>query len=445
MTASALAGLAVLEIPGPMTAYAGKLLADMGADVTLVEPPGGCAARQEEAFPDMEWRFGDSLTFKYLNTNKRSLTLDLTSATGQQTGRELAGRAAVLLEDRAPGAMAALGLGYEALAGQNPALAYVSISPFGQDGPYASFAASDLTLLALGGLLYLGGYSDGAPMRAAGNQALLAAGQFAAVAALIAVLEAEATGHGQHVDVSAQQCVVAALETSAQYWDLEKVIRTRTSGVRTDPGSGIMPCADGHIYMTARFGPTTAYWHRLVDWLIEDGAPGAEALRDDRWTDPVFLKTEEARKRFADICLPFSMSRTRAQLYQAASRRQLPFSPINTPAEVVASEHLRARGYFVPAPDLPAGGGPALIAGPPYHLTATPWQLRHGAPGAGEHTAEVLANLSTPVVAGFQPAREVVGGAARPLEGIRVADFTWHGAGSFTTRLLADHGAEVIK
>ena len=202
----------VLDLCDERGLICGQMLADLGADVIQIEPPAGSSARRLAPFlgdePDLE----RSLYWWAYARNKRSAVLDLETAEGQQRLRELVAGADFLIESDRPGSMARRGLDYEQLARVNPALIYVSITAYGQDGPKAGLAASDLTVLAAGGPLILYGDADRPPVRASVPQAFLHAGAEAAAAALIALHERTRSGRGQHVDVSAQQAVALATQ-----------------------------------------------------------------------------------------------------------------------------------------------------------------------------------------------------------------------------------------
>ena len=218
---AALEGLRVLDLTGAMGNYAGKLFADMGADVILVEPPGGTELRREPPFIGDVSGPDRSLNFAYQNSSKRGIALDLETPSGQQILRDLARDADLVIETFPPGWSAERGIGYGDLAAQRPGIVVASITPFGQSGPFAQWTATDLVGLALGGLLYMGGYRDRAPTQAHGDQAFKCAAMYGAVAAMLAVTEAELMGQGQHVDISMQESVTLALENAAQTYDLE--------------------------------------------------------------------------------------------------------------------------------------------------------------------------------------------------------------------------------
>lgn len=389
-TGGPLDGLRVLEVAGPLSEYAGKVLGDLGADVVLVEPPGGCDRRRIGPFIDDEAGDDRSLGFAYLHTSKRSVVLDLDSTHDAAIFRRLSATADVVLDSERPGVMATRGLSHESLAADRPALVTTSVTPFGGDGPYVDHAATDLVLMAMGGLLSLGGYSDSEPVRAHGDQACLAAGQFAAIGTLLAVLQAEATGVGQHVDVSAQEAVVMAHETAVQFYDLEGVVRRRGGEDQRQAGVGVYPCADGDVYLLA--GGLGAFWDELVEWLASEGIADAERLRDPEWRTREFSASDAGKQEFRAIFGQLAMRRTKAELYEAARTHRLPLCPIATTADLVASPQLLARDYFVDVPG--ALDGRALrMPGPPYRLAAAPWAIRRRAPRLGEHGAEILAEI----------------------------------------------------
>jgi benzylsuccinate CoA-transferase BbsE subunit len=386
-----LAGLRVLEVAGPLGEYAGKLLADFGADVVLIEPPGGAARRGLGPFIDDRPGPERSLSFAYLHTSKRGITLDLDRGDGQAIASRLARTADVLLDGTGQaGLMNRRGLGYQALSAGNPRLVYTSVTPFGSDGPYADYQATDIILMAMGGLLSLGGYAGGEPVRAYGDQACLAAGQFAAVGTMLAVLAAEESGVGQFVDVSAQQSVVLAHENAVQFYDLEKVIRRRNGGDQRQAAVGIYPCQDGFVYLLAT--GLGLFWKELVAWLEAEEIEGAADLRDPRWQADEFARSPEGKAEFAAIFARLAMNRTKAELYAAAKLARLPLCPVNNPADLANSPQLAAREFFVTVEHPPTGRA-LRMPGAPARLAASPARIQRPAPGLGEHNREVLGEL----------------------------------------------------
>ena len=385
---AALDGLRIIEIASPLTSYCGKMFGDLGADVLLVEPVDGCRMRREAPFVANQPGLGSSLAFAYHNTSKRGITLNLECAEGQALFRRLAAKADLVLEGEQPGAMARRRLGFDALASGNRRLVMTSITPFGQDGPYAQFVAEDLIGLAMGGLLYLGGYPDTAPTRVWGNQAYLCAAMYGAVAAMLALTHADLAGEGQHIDVSMQECVVMAMETAVQYVDLEGTIRKRYAGEQRFAGTGVFECEDGYIYMMAGGIGANKFWPSSLQWLIEEQVSSVERLRGPEWEKIDYLQTEEAKRIFAEVFGPWAKHRTKAYLYHEGQRHHIPLAPINTTADIVASRQLEHRRYFVHVPHAKRSE-PLLMPGAPYLLSATPWRISRRAPELGEHNAEV--------------------------------------------------------
>lgn len=385
---SALAGITVLDVAGPLGNYCGKLFADLGARVILVEPPAGAPTRH--IGPRVAGRddLDASLTFQYQNTNKESICLDLSSDAGQRVFRKLSGMCSLVIESEQPGTMASHGLGFESLRKINPALIMTSITAFGQSGPFSHWLATDLTAMGMGGMLYLAGYPDTAPMVACGEQAVGAANLFSAVASLAAVYDAEFSGAGQHVDVSMQECVVMGMENAIQFYDLEGTIRKRNAGTQRLAGTGVFACADGYIYLMAGGIGSNRFWATTVDWLLDEGVVGAEQLRESRWNDQAFLASDEAKRIFGSIFAPYAAGQTKASLHAKGRAYRTPVAPICDASDVARSEQRAYRGYFVDVKD--ACGTTLRMPGAPYLLSRTPWQLRVRAPRLGEHTRNIL-------------------------------------------------------
>jgi len=392
MTSSALEGLRVLDLSGPAGNYTGKLFADMGADVILVEPVQGTDLRREPPFIDGRPGIERSLNFAYQNTSKRGIALDLDTASGQRILRDLAATSDLLIETAPPGWMAARGIGYEALSSANPRLVFASITPFGQTGPYANMQATDLVALAMGGLLWMGGYQGVAPTQAHGDQAYKAAAMYGAVAAMLGVHEAELTGEGQHVDISIQESVTLALENAAQTYDLEGVIRKRPLGDQRFAGYGLFPCQDGYVFLGSRGIGNSPAWSRSLQWFRDEGMEGVDRLFGPEWSDLTYLKSDQARDDFAELFIPWASTRSKVWLYDEGQKRGIPLAPVSTPADLLSNPQLRSRGHFVPF-NHPLLDKAAEMPGAPYVLSETPWKISRPAPTFGQHTQEVLEQL----------------------------------------------------
>ena len=388
----ALEGLRVLEIASPLTSYCGKMFADMGADLVLIEPPGGCHMRREGPFVGSEPGLENSLTFAYHNTSKRGITLDLNREEGRTIFRRLAETADLILEGERPSIMDAHGLGWSDLCSRNRKLVITSITPFGQTGPYSQYTSEDIVALAMGGLLYLGGYPDTAPNRVFGNQAFLCAAMYGAVAAMLGLTHAELTGKGQHIDVSMQECVVMAMETAVQSFDLEGEIRKRDAGKQRFAGTGVFQCKDGYIYMMAGGIGANKFWPNSLQWLIDEGVPGVERLAGAEWNDIEYLRSEKAKRIFSEVFAPWARQHNKSTLYHEGQRRHIPLAPINSVSDIVSSKQLEHRKYFVKVSH-PGSTSPLVMPGAPYQFSVTPWRIGNRAPTLGEHTAEVLGSL----------------------------------------------------
>jgi len=390
---AALEGLRVLDLTNASGHYCGKMFGDLGADVILVEPPTGSAGRSQAPFLDDRVDPEFSLPFSYYNAGKRSVCLDLACAEDRDRLRKLIPHVDVLLESTTPGAMAEMGLDFESLSGLNPKLVLTSITPFGQSGPYASYVCDDIVALALGGMLYLGGYHDSPPIAVHGNQAWLAASQFAAVATMMAVYGARRSGgQGRHVDVSMQECVVMGMENAVQFYDLEGVVRRREAGRQRWAGIGVFDCADGQVYLMAGGIVPAQMREANVRWMIEGGIEEAKCMLDPQWGSQDFQATAEAKETFARLFGAFAETRTKAELYAQGQARRIPICPVSTPKDIMQNCQMVSRGLFVPLAHGPSGRT-LQAPGAPYILSATPWRGGRAAPLLGEHTEEVLDEL----------------------------------------------------
>ena len=455
VTASqALDGVRVVELAAAEGEYCGKLLADFGAEVIKVEPPGGSPSRGEPPFKDDRPGPDRSLPFLYFNANKKSVTADFESEAGRERVRRLARTADVLLESAAPGTLAAMGLGYEDLRAANPGLVYASVTAFGQTGPYSGYRWSGLVAFAMGGLMYVSGKPSAPPVNAPGMQAFLVGSAHAALAILMALWHVRQGGAGQHLDVSMMDCL-AAMENMVSR-SASTGVHPRRDGTQhrfATPGT-IYRCRDGYVHIFVTNSQPGA-WDRFVDWL---GRP--EALGSEEFNDPVYRRAHVAEvDRVVSAILG---ELPRETVYQELQDRHIPCAPVNTPLEFVRDRHIESRGFVVDTvhPRL----GPMEFPGRAYKTGC--WRFRHHAPAVGEHDRELL-DEARPARARLHDAERTAPDAAAPVEdwergprpaagngaspgalplaGIRVADFTHMVAGPYGTMQLAYFGAEVIK
>ncbi len=436
---------------------AGALLADLGADVVLVEPPGGSAARSVGPF--VAGREGDpeaSLWFWSYNRGKRSVALDLDDPRDQQRLRDLAASADVLIESDAPGAMAARGLGAEDLAEVNPGLVYTSISAFGQTGPKAGWAATDSIISAAGQLSNVVGDEDRPPLRIPLDQCFLHASAEAAVGSLIALRERKRSGQGQHIDVSAQQAVTQATQsaTLCHLCNSPELLRM-SGGARLGPFRIRLrsPAADGYVSVTILFGESIGpFGARLFEWMHSEGGCADSDLEID-WINFVegvitgrIPPTEY--ERIQQVAADFTATRTKAELLEVALDKRLLIVPISTVADLVESPQYSERDFWR---DIPTGGRDSVrYPGPLAKFSETPLDISAPPPSIGEHTDEVLAEVGAAAPVPVSDALVSVAGASHrdpslPLADVKILDFMWVMAGPGSTRVLADWGATVVR
>jgi len=386
-TAAALTGIRVLDLTTNYAAYAGRLLADLGADVVRLEPPEGSPVRS--LAPCQTGPAGAPLSFAhaFLDAGKRSVTLDLMTSAGRELLAELAASSDAMIET--PSAGAADQIDFELVRQRNPGLVLVSISAFGRDGPYAGYQATDLTLLAAGGLLSLGGYADSEPLAVQGEQAMLASGIYGAIAVLTALYERTQTGKGCWIDVSGQECVAFALEDAVAEWSINAHVRRRLGDGAREAGTGIYPCKDGHISVVAgRLGTANAFV-TLTQWVAASEVPGGASLLEPQWQNFKFRQSREGIARFAEIFGAFCRTRGKHELYREGQARQIAIAPVNTVADVLEDAQLAANSYFQPQFERNSGRD-ITFPGPPYRLSRTPARLRGAAPKLGEHNRELV-------------------------------------------------------
>ncbi|MFN8534759.1 MAG: CoA transferase [Dehalococcoidia bacterium] len=458
MATSWIAGLQVIDLAGPAGWYGSKLLADLGADVVRIEPPGGDPMRNLGPFVHGQSGNGRSLTFAYFNTNKRSLTLDLEGTPGIDVFRRLASRADIVLETEAPGAMARRGIGFEELRHANPGLIWAAVTPFGQTGPRAHWKATDLVAMATGGVLYPSGFPDRPPNYSPLDQAYNLAGAAAVSGALIALQARATTGRGQFIDVSLQAAAATATESVLGFWDSMGTNWKRAGSIGWQGFDLLFPCLDGWV-----IGYLGQRWSALLAWGESVG------VADELWRDP---KWHDRDVRDANLGQITSFARqlfavqSMAEIAQRAQQHRIPFQAVNRIPDLLADQQLAFRGYWTPVAhdDL---GMILTYPGAPFFTSSGFWRIRRRAPTPGEHTAEVLTELDADATPKLTQPTSGTGGSSvvRPvlspeqsdaddrwtahprlaLRGIRIVDFTTAATGPLTTRILADHGAEVIK
>ena len=393
MLNGALTGLKVLDfthyVAGP---YCAKLLADYGADVIKVEPPAGDGARRVGPFPGDAPHPEKSGLFLHLNTNKRSIVIDLKQPGAGEIVSRLALWADVVVENFRPGVAGRLGIGYETLAAVNPQLIYTSISNFGQTGPYRDYRGSEIVFYGMGGEMHSTGLADREPLKLGGNVGLYQAGAVAAVATMGATLAGSfapdaGDAPGQHIDVSILETQLGSVDRrqsallAHQYTG--ELSRRPPSASSGGYPNAVYPTADGYLQING----SRMYWPRTVAML---GNPSE--LNTERWQDPAAQGNPAMQEEFeSEHFLPWLLERANAAAWQAAQESHVLSGPINTMADIDVDPSFNSRGVFTEA-DHPAAG-PLRYPGRPFIMNQSPWQLRRTAPLLGQHTAEVLAEL----------------------------------------------------
>ncbi|HWP66007.1 MAG TPA: CaiB/BaiF CoA-transferase family protein [Candidatus Limnocylindria bacterium] len=410
-----LSGIRVLDLtaePGFMT---GMLLGELGADVIKVEPPAGDPARRRPPFrggrPDPEQALG----WLAYNTSKRGITLDLTRPQGRDLFLRLCDTADVVLETDTPGTLAARGLGWDVLHARNPRLILCSLTPFGQTGPYATRRGSDLTVVAMSGNLHCTGDPDRAPLRCTFPVSHYHGSIEAAVGVVFALLAREHGGEGQHVDVACQEAMVMPNIGTASMAAMTGN-RGRRAGAFFRQAKSVQreiwPCKDGYVSFALRGGPARVPGLiAMTEYMAEHGMASPK-LRAMDWTkyNHNLLSQDEVDELSAEFGA-FFLTKTMTELFEAACTRGLMLAPANTPREIVASEQLAARGFFVELDDPVRGrlrvpGAFARTSGPDPDAVAI--AVRRPAPRLGEHTAEVLAEIGVDAAALARLRREGV-------------------------------------
>lgn len=424
----------VLDLSDHRGGPTGYILGSLGAEVIVVEPPGGSEGRRRPPLgPD-----GMSLEWWSMRRGAKSVIVD-----GVDELMELVSTADVLIESPDPGQ----GLVTEDLHAVNPSLVHTTITPFGTTGPKAGYLASDLIIGAAGCAMAVTGDSDRAPLRISVPQAWMHAGGQAAAGTALALRARSASGLGQHVDVSAQQAMLQA--------GFPGIILAPNDFQQTARASGgilllnyhlqfVYPTLDGSVSITLLFGDTIGrFTARLMDWVFEEGHCD-EAMRDADWiefglklfTDPGAAEELEAAKA---AITSFTSTRSKAELFAEAQERRVLLAPVTTAEELVGIEHFIERGYW--DEQIYGGVGAVALPGAWVKPSGGPLPRLGPAPALDQHRGEV-GWAHDPIL---PTVPEPVGPSDRPLDGLKVLDTSWVYAGPFATRLLADMGATVIK
>jgi crotonobetainyl-CoA:carnitine CoA-transferase CaiB-like acyl-CoA transferase len=375
MPEQALSGCRVLDlthyVAGP---FCTKILADYGADVIKIEKPeGGDSTRNAGPFPGDIPDLETSGLFLYLNTNKRGVTLNLKSAKGTEILKELVKQTDILVENFRPRVMPDLGLDYETVKKVNPDLVMVSISNFGQTGPYRDYRATDLNIWGFSGILYECGDPDREPLKMGSNVTEYVAGLYGALTALSALYYRDEGGSGQRVDVSIWETMHTMQPSMTLVFCYMEFIRRR-AGIHFP--WGILPCLDGYVGF---FLPTQTHWESLCALL------GMPELRDKpEYETP--LHREEHRDEIQQTIVDWLKDKRMEKVFHAAQELRLPLTMVPNPQQLFEMPQHLERGYFSEI-EHPAAGM-LTYPGAPFRLSETPWNGGR-APLLGEHNEQI--------------------------------------------------------
>lgn len=379
----------VLDLTDEKGLMCGKIMGDLGADVIKIERPGGDLARNIGPFYHDEAEPEKSLFWFALNTSKRGITLDIEKPAGQEIFQKLVKTADFVIESFPPGYLDKLGLGYSALEKLNPRIIMVSITPFGQTGPYKDYRGPDLVLWAVGGGPGMRSFGDAdrPPFRISyHSQAYLHAGTEGVVGALVALYHRQTTGEGQHIDVSIQDCM-NFFPTGD--WDLNRRMQARGQSLIPVRVTHIWPCKDGHVMWRYTGGPM-AVRHSipLVNWMAEEGMAD-DWLKNFDWANfSHYTTTQEIVDRVEEQTVRFFMSHTKAEIMAGAIKHRIMLYPISSTVDLLESPQLAAREFWteVAHPEL---GTTITYPGKWANSSDVPPRISRRAPLIGEHNREI--------------------------------------------------------
>lgn len=383
----------VLDLTDEKGFLCGRILADLGADVIKIEKPGGKESGRIGPYykddPDPE----KSLYWLSYNVNKKGITLDIEKKEGRDIFLRLAGTADFIIESYHPGFMDGIGLGYKSVKKIKKNIIYVSISPFGQKGPYKDYKASDITIMGMSGLLYLTGDMDRAPLNISIPQSYMLAGADGAVGSMIAYYNREKTGNGQFVDISMQQSSAWFLAFTIPMWEMYRTNLMRAGVMRSgnSPQRQVWPCKDGHVFFFILGGIAGARTGRqLVKWMEDKGFID-EYLMNLRWeTFDMGTATKDVLDNISRPVGEFFMRLTRKEILDAAIERKIMICPLWSMSDLLNDRHLKERNFWIEI-DYPNLG--VKVPYPRQFINLNTADLPQRAPCVGEHNAEIYGSI----------------------------------------------------
>ena len=473
-----LTGYRVLDLTDERGLLAGRMLADLGADVVQVEPSNGNSARSRAPQPPgarpSEPDGDASYVWEAFAANKRGVSVDFDDEAGRTFVRSLAQVADVMIESEGPAVQRSRGLDYDDLRASCPALVYVSITAFGRTGPKADYHDADLVVWAAGGPLDENRQGDRPPVRPSIPQGFLHAAADAAAGAQLALLARAVTGRGQLVDVSAQASLGMATlgrvlahavgdslqdMTAGSSIPVVKRIDQSGSGTATDSALRKWRCKDGLLEFHISMGPATgAFTRSFLRWMVSEGVDVKRFADLDWRLVPMLIEsgefTEDDGAELRRVVGTFLATKTKAEVLEAAVSHKLLCVPIYNTSDLRASDQLQSRDFWMTVGE---GNRLCQLPGQFAQINEDAFAITRPAPTVGEHTEAVRREWLGPVpiqrppvvpavLAGIDTGTETGEGVThRPLDGLKVADFSWVVAGPVIGRVLADFGATVVR
>lgn len=380
----------VLDLTDEKGLFCGKLMGDMGADVIKIERPGGDAVRNKGPFYKDQVDPEKSLYWFSLNTSKRGITLDIEKPEGLDIFKRLVKTADFVIESFNPGYMDSLGIGYADLEKINPEVILVSISPFGQTGPYRDWKGPDMVMWALGAGPFMRTFDsqDRPPFRISHHpQTYFHAGTEAVVGAMAALNYRGRTGEGQLVDLSIQECI--SWHPIGDY-DFNNRVMKRGMSLNPLKVTHIWPCKDGHVMWRYTGGPAAKrHSTPLADWINEEGF-GDDWFKEFEWEKfNHFSATQDVVDHMEELTNNFFMTKTKAELMEGAIRFRIMLYPISTVKDLLESPQLEARGFWTDV-EHPELNDTIRYPGKWGNNSETPPKISRRAPLIGEHNDEIL-------------------------------------------------------
>lgn len=384
----------VLDLTDEKGFLCGRILADLGADVIKIEKPGGEKTRNIGPFYHEITDPEKSLYWFAYNLNKRGITLNIEDREGQRILTRLVQTADFVIESFAPGYLDDLGLSYLKLSQVNPRIIMTSITPFGQTGPYRNYKASDIEVMAMGGLMYITGNPEQPPLRISVPQAFLLASAHGAAASMVAHYYRETSGEGQHVDVSSQECVLWEIANAIPLWELNRSILRRAGSYIAGRWTGtkqrlLWKCKNGYVLFYILGGAFGVKTNRAIMKWMEEENIAPEYLKNFNWN--AFDMATQTQDMQDQIEIPigrlFSMF-SKEKLYYEALKRGIMLCPVNTCEDISENTQLKDRDFWVDIshPELSTR---IKYPGTFAKLSETPLNIRRRAPLVGEHNLEI--------------------------------------------------------